>query len=199
MTIEMLDKGTILVSLCAEDMRQYALSFDEPSAACPRAGLTNLLYHVGETCGLDHSGKSYLIEALPSYDGCLLIISVRRAKYRRKYRVKRRRSAQVYVFFDADAMLDYRRLYPEETGYSVYRYKDRYVLIPAVPAPDNAYSRLCEYADRCSLSDAMTAHIKEYGALLWEKELQRRHIGGRAVAVRDAALRHGGGRSDDLA
>ena len=189
MTIELLDKGTILVSLCAKDMDAYSLNFDEETAKCPEKGLKRLLYQIGETCGLDHSGKSYLIEALPSRGGCLLIISICRAKYRKKYRVKRERRAQLYVFFDADAMLDYRALHPDEEGYSVYRYRDRFVLIPWGIAPAD----IIEYAESCPLSDTMIAHVKEYGALLWQKEFQRRHIGGRAVAVRDAALRHGGG------
>ena len=189
MTIELLDKETILVSLCAEDMHAYSLRFDEETTNCPEKGLKKLLYHVGETCGLDHSGKSYLIEALPSAGGCLLIISVRRARYRRKYRVKRTRKAEWYVFFDADAMIDYLRLHPTESGYSVYLYESRYVLIPSAAAP----AGLIEYAERRFVSDTMIAHVKEYGRLLREKELQRRHIGGRAVAVRDAALRHGGG------
>lgn len=193
MTIEIMDKGTILVSLCEEDMRTYSLSFDEKAAGCPERGLKSLLYHVGQSCGLDHTGKSYLIEALPSSDGCLLIISVRRAKYRRKYRIKRSRQTDAYVFFDCDAMLDYCRLYQGDAGYAVYRYKERYILIPTLPASDGAWMRLCEYAQRCPLSDTALAHIREFGLLLREKEFQRRHISGRAVAVRDAALRYGGG------
>ena len=189
MTIELLDKGTILVSLCARDMEAYSLSFEKETTKCPETGLKRLLYHVGETCGLDHSGKSYLIEALPSCSGCLLIISVRKAKYRKKYRIKRERTAQLYVFFDADAMLDYRALHPEEEGYSVYRYRDRFVLIPWSGIPAD----IIEYAENCPLSETAIAHVTEYGALLWQKELQRRHIGGRTVTVRNAALRHGGG------
>ena len=192
MTIEIMDKGTILVSLREEDMRTYSLSFDEKNAGCPEHGLKCLLYHIGETCGLDHSGKSYLIEALPSCDGCLLIISVRRAKYRRKYRVKRSKHADAFLFFDCDAMLDYCRLYQGEAGYAVYRYKERYILIPSPRASASAFTRLCEYAERCPVSETALAHIREFGLLLREKELQRRHISGRAVAVRDAALRHGG-------
>lgn len=192
MTIEIMDKGTILVSLKKEDMRTYSLNFDENTSGCPENGLKRLLYHVGETCGLDHKGKSYLIEALPSSDGCLLIISVRKAKYRKKYRIKRSKGADAYVFFDCDAMLDYCRLYRGDAGYAVYRYKERYILIPS-RASDGAFECLCEYAERCSLSDTAIAHIREFGQLLREKELQRRHIGGRTVAVRDTALRHGGG------
>ncbi|MBQ3331755.1 MAG: hypothetical protein IJG87_11335 [Ruminococcus sp.] len=192
MTIELLDNETILVSLCAEDMHAYSLRFDEETSKCPQNGLKKLLYHVGKTCGLDHAGKSYLIEALPSSDGCLLIISVRKAKYRRKYRIKRTRRGELYVFFNADAMLDYRSLHPDEEGYSVYRYKDRFVLIPSSFSRGAAPAEIIEFAESCPLSSTAIAHVKEYGTLLWEKELQRRHISGRAVAVRDAALRHGG-------
>lgn len=188
MTIEMLDKGTILVSLNREELRAYSLSFDTQTDS--EHGLKKLLYHIGDSCGLDHKGKSYLIEALPSKSGCLLIITVRKAKYRRKFRIKHSRLLDLYIFFDSDAMLDYIRLYPHESGYSIYQYRSRYILIPFCnSAPHN----LLEYAERRSISITMLAHITEYGRLLWEKELQRRHIGGRTVAVRDAAFRHSGG------
>lgn len=188
MTIEILGKGTILVSLCAEDMRAYSLSFDEESD--PKDGLKKLLYHIGDSCGLDHKGKSYLIEALPSKSGCLLIITVRKAKYRRKFRIKRRQLLDLYIFFDSDAMLDYIQRYPYESGYSIYRYQSRYILIPS---RSSAPRELLEYAERRPVSAAMLAHIREFGRLLWEKELQRRHVGGRTVAVRDAASRNSGG------
>lgn len=188
MTIEILNKGTILVSLCAEDMCAYSLSFDEESD--PKDGLKKLLYHIGESCGLDHKGKSYLIEALPSKSGCLLIITVRKAKYRRKFRIKRHHLLDLYIFFDSDAMLDYLQRRPLGSGCSVYRYRSRYILIPS---RSSAPKELLEYAERRGVSSTMLAHITEHGRLLWEKELQRRHVGGRTVAVRDAASRHGGG------
>lgn len=188
MTIEMLDKGTILVSLGTEDMRRYALRFDD---SVPQTALKNLLCHIGEVCGLDHRGKSYLIEALPSRTGCLLIISVHAVKRRRKYRIKRSRTREVCVFFHADALLDFLRG-GMRGGYALYRYNGKYILLPGVAAGETELRRLSEYGELYPVSAALEARIREGGALLRQQDGERRHIGGGAVAVRDAALRDGG-------
>ena len=187
MTIEMLDRGTILVSLQNEDMRQYALSWEDNAVQNVEKGLKNLLYHVGEVCGLDHRGKSYLIEALPSSAGCLLIISVHAAR-RRVYRVKRAERLAACVFRCADDMLDCIR--GLSCGYRLYRYEENYVLLPDPSASDSVILKLSEFGDLHMLSSTAAARIAEFGKLLLEKSVQRRHISGRAVAVRDAALRY---------
>lgn len=189
MTIEMPDKGTILVSLSQEDMRRYAF---RPEDNAPQAALQKLMRHVGDVCGLDHRGKSYLVEALPCRAGCLLIITVRAVKRRRIYHIKRRRTRQLCVFFDADAMLDFLRE-GLKGGYALYRYEGRYVLLPGLSAGEEELSRLSEYGELYEAPQAATARVCEHGALLRQQETQRRHIGGGAVAVRDAALRHAAG------
>lgn len=189
MTIEMLDKGTILVSLAAEDMRRYSLRFDD---TVPQNSLKDLLLYVGEVCGLDHRGKSYLIEALPSRRGCLLIISVRSVKRRKIYRIKRSRTREICVFFHTDAMLDFLRC-GMRGGYALYRYEEKYILLPGLAVGGDEIARLCEYGELYPVSAAVEARIREHGALLRQQDVQRRHIGGGAVAVCDAALRDGGG------
>ena len=191
MTIEMLDQGTILVSLGADDMRLYALRFEEEHTC--EAGLKSLLYRVGEVCGLDHRGKSYLIEALPSSQGCLLIISVHPVKRRRRYRIKRRVMREVCVFFDADAMLDCLRSGCCMSGCGIYLYEGQYVLLPSPAAPQSALAKLSEYGELRCVSPTVVARVREHGSLLLLQEAQRRHIGGRAVAVRDAAAGDRGG------
>ena len=187
MTIEVLNRSTILVSLEDRDMRRYDLCFDggKESETDVKAGLRDLLCHVGEVCGLSTNGRSWLVEALPSQKGCLLIISVRRVK-RRVYRVKRRTVCELCVFFDADAMLDYLRLIKGRGGYSVWLYEGRYILFPE-PAVQKELTRYSEYGEVYAVSPAAAARVREFGSLLCQEELQRRHIGGRAVAVRDAA------------
>lgn len=169
MTVERIDQGTILVSLCDEDMRRYSLCFDESASAT--AGLKSLLSRVGEMCGLDHRGKSYLVEALPSPKGCLLIISIRTVKRRRVYRIKRQRARQLCVFFHADAMLDYFtavicRKGSHRDGYDVYRYQGRYVLLPAFAVSERVTARLSEYGELYPVSEAVFARIREHGELL---------------------------------
>ena len=210
MTIEMLEKGLILVSLRDEDMRRYALYEDRDAPSddglasrgpagrglasqgpagrgLASQGLKSLLYRVSEVCGLDYHGKSFLIELLPSKDGCLLIISVRSVRRRRKtYRIKRSRTTRVCVFFDADAMLDYLRLGCTPPGAAVYRRQERYVLVSNGSFDD----RIGEYGDLHTLSLIAAARIREHGTLLWQEKLQSRHISDRAVAVRDTAPRN---------
>ena len=188
MTIDRIDKRTILVSLGDEELRRYALCFDEGTAAVEE-GLKSLLTTIGETCGLDPGGKSFLVEALPARSGCLLIISVRTVKRRRVYRIKRREASAVCVFFDADAMLDYFRADGGQSACAVYAYEGRYVLLPCGEPAEN----LGEYGELCPVSAAVRARVCEHGRLLRQVGVQRRHIGGRTVAVRDAARRDDGG------
>lgn len=164
MTIEMIGEKTILVSLCDGDMRRYSLSLEGDNEKV-QSGLKALLCRVGELCGLDHRGKSYLIEVLPSKKGCLLIISVHAVRRRRVFRVKRTQARQLCVFFDADAMLDFWRSQPRG-GYAVYWYEGRYVLLPAVSATENKMARLSEYGELYPVSESVFARVREHGALL---------------------------------
>jgi len=161
MTIEMLNKGTILVLMAQEDMRRYALSFEDGSA--PEQGLKKLLYRVGEECGIDYSGKSFLVEALPSSDGCLLIISVKRV--RKVYRIKRSEKRDLCVFDTADMLLDW-LLLGEGAGGSVYRYRSKYVLIPALAASKRTLALMGEYGRPVKANAVETARIREFGEVI---------------------------------
>ena len=189
MTIEMLNRGTILVSLGERDMQAYTLDFGAENITDNETGLISLLYRVGEVCGLDCRGKSYSIEALPAQNGCLLIISVRTVRRRRVYRIKRKKTTDLCIFFDADAMLDYLGAGRLPGGCAVYAYDGRYVLLPPSALSESDTARLGEYGEIVSVGAAAQARIREHGSLLLQEALQRRHIGGRTVAVRDAAAR----------
>ena len=102
MTIDRLSEGMILVTLMRDDMTRYSLDFnDDADGERTRRGLTRLMVRVGTECGLDHHNKCYLIEALPSRDCCLLIISVRRTR-RKKYRIKREKTRAICEFDTAE-------------------------------------------------------------------------------------------------
>lgn len=159
MTIDQLSQKTILVTLMRDDMERYSLDFgaDEEGA---RRGLTRLLYRVGEACGLDHSGKSYLIEALPAGDSCLLIISVR--PKRRRYRVKRTRTTTCYFFDGIDALLDWRAAGVHIAG-GVYALKGGYWLTPDYPPAPRVQLLLSEYAAPSALDAVGVARLRELG------------------------------------
>ena len=159
MTVEMLNKGTILVLMEGDDMRRYSLSFEEGSA--PEQGLKKLLYRIGEECGIDSRGKSFLVEALPSRGGCLLIISVRRV--RKVYRIKRDSTRTLCVFDTADMLLD-RLLLGGELAGTVYSYREKYILIPALSATKRSLALLSEYGRLVKADAVETARIREFGS-----------------------------------
>ena len=172
MTIDMLDRKTILVTLEQEDMRRYALDFlSKTDTDTTRRGLTELLYRVGEMCGLDHRGRSYLVEALPSRECCLLIISVRRTS-RKIYRIKRGKTREICVFDTADALLDWMQS-ARGFGYSVYLYRERYYLLTDLRMPFSSLGLLSEYGRVVCASSVVTARIQECGELLQERHAAR--------------------------
>lgn len=164
MTVEMIGEKTILVSLGEGEMRRYSLSMDG-NADKVQSGLKDLLCRVGEICGLDHRGKSYLIEALPSNKGCLLIISVHTVRHRRRFRIKRCQARELCVFFDADSMLDFWQSH-SRSGYAVYAYDGSYVLLPCASASVETMARLSEYGELYPVSETVFARIREHGTLL---------------------------------
>lgn len=174
MTIDMLDRKTILVNLQQEDMREYALDFQSREDADKvRRGLTELLIRIGEECRLDHRGKSYLIEALPARESCLLIISVRRT-HRKKYRIKRENTRTICTFDTADMLLDWMESdHANAFSYQLYRYHERYILLPFLNTPTSTLASLSEYGCLTPASSVIAARIQEYGTLL--KEIRAPH------------------------
>ena len=167
MTVERFGETTILVTLQQEDMHRYNLNFD-PDADTDGIlqGLRGLLLTIGERCGLYHRGRSYLIEALPGRDGWLLIISVRRTGGRR-YRIKRRGSADCCRFFDADALLGWLSLrqYAISSG-ELYEYEGAYLLLSDRRWTDRERFELHEYGVLTRESPVNAARVREYAVLV---------------------------------
>lgn len=159
MTIDQLSEKTILVALRQEDMARYSLDFSDGEGT--RQGLTRLMVGVGEACGLDHRGKSYLIEALPAGDSCLLIISVREQRRRRIYRIKRVRRQECFVFDSVDALLD--GLRGERLFGGLYAYEGGLWLIPDYPPSMRLRERLIEYATLKEPDAVGVARVRELG------------------------------------
>lgn len=175
MTVDMLDTGTILVAMGEGDMRAYSLDFsDDPNGGGVTRGLTELLYRVGEMCGIEPCGKSWLVEALPSKNGWLLVISVHKVRRRKIYRVKREKLRPVCELYDADSLLDILGRNPQGlSGYSVYRYRDKYMLLPELYSSDAALRELGEYGRMLRLSRVAAARIQEFGEVLMQKRSRR--------------------------
>lgn len=176
MTIDRLGESMILVTLMLDDMRRYQLDFDgSADSRTTRRGLTKLMVQVGEECGMDHRGKSYLIEALPAKDSCLLIISVRAGRPRRRYRIKRERTADCCCFASADELLDWlSRPLGVHTGYALYLSGGRYYLLPEYPWTASECAALNEYGTVTRESPVAVARIREHGRLILEHPDRRR-------------------------
>ena len=172
MMIDVISKRTILVGLCAEDMERYSLDLGSPDIEASRAGLARLMARVGSECGLRHEGKSYLIEALPGGDGCLLIVSVRDVKKRRVYRIKRKRLFDVCFFSTADDMLDCLKA-ELSFGFRLYGYGGGYCLRPELPAGERLRAQLSEYGSIKQLTAVGLARVTEVGELIFERSVKR--------------------------
>lgn len=177
MTIDRLGESTILVTLMRDDMRRYELDFDSSAdSRATRRGLTRLMVRVGEECGLNHRGKSYLIEALPAKESCLLIISVRSGHTRRRYRIKRERTADCCCFLSADDLLSWlSRPESSHMGYSLYLRENRYYLLPEYPWTAAECAALNEYGAVSHESPVAVARIREHGRLISEQPDRRRY------------------------
>ena len=178
MTIDRLSEGMILVTLMQEDMRRYSLDFDSAAdGEDTRRGLTRLMLRVGEECGLDHRDKCYLIEALPGRESCLLIISVRSGKARRRWRIKRENRVDCCRFLSPDDLLDW--LCRPESGhmsYALYGAFGSYYLLPEYPLTENERCLLNEFCAVSKESPIAVARIRENGRLLSERLRRRRHL-----------------------
>lgn len=171
MNVDRIGESTILVTLDREDMKRYSIDFSSDDVDGVQHGLTRLMVRVGEACGLDHKDKSYLIEALPAGESCLLIISVRTVKRRRIYRVKRLRTVDCCVILCADDLLDVLRL-DLIGGFRLFHYTERYYLFPDRPFSGHIRAILSEYGALCSLNAVAAARIAEYGERIAERSVR---------------------------
>lgn len=169
MTIDMLGRSTILVTLGIKDLYDYTLDFSSSDKHVTEQGLKKLMYRVGEACGLTHRGRSYLVEALPSHDGCLLIISVHKTRRRRIYRIKHADTTRICAFGCVDDLLDWEKRAAADFGYSLYGYKDKFILLPELPASSLELIKLSEYGRVIDADRITLARVREYGTLVAHK------------------------------
>ena len=183
MTIDMLDTGTILVHLGESDMLAYTLDFsDSADISDIKEGLSELVRRVGDMCGFGTVGRCFLVEALPSGDGCLLIISVRAVRHRRVYRIKREKTREICVFFDIDSMLDWLSdANHAPSGYTLYNYRGRYILMPEPYTSPASSAELSEYGRLTKVSLEAASRIQEHGTAIREKRAHRRYPSSAAI------------------
>ena len=168
MTVEKLSETTVLVSLERAEMTSRGLDLNSSDAEGVRMALAEVLRRVGEELGRDYSGKSCLVEALPGGGSCLLVITVRGAKRRRYYRVKRAGRREYCLFANADDMLDCIAACGG-LGCEILAYGRGYVLLPRLPLTERQRGLLNEYGRAGELSGIAEARVREYGKRMFVK------------------------------
>ncbi len=169
MKISQLSDTKVLISLCADDMKNFKLEFDEMtlSDAHSKKILNRLLHLACTKSALTSKHKAILCEALPSDDGCMLFLSFAdKQSSRKKYRIKRITEYPCYRFSCVEDLLcAIERLYNTDVLFynnSVYLYKDRYYLVFDYPiVAQKAQKILLEYAHKLKGSKPFVARLHE--------------------------------------
>ena len=173
MTIEKLSDSTILVCLERGDMESRGLDFDRGDSEDIRRALAALMSRIGEECGLDHRGRSYLIEALPGGESCLLIISVKDVRPRKVYRIKREKQYDYCIFAKADDMLDLISARSAPDG-EILLFNGSYILLPRLPLTEEQRASLSEYGRVGRLNAVSAARAREYGRRVYFSSFRKR-------------------------
>jgi len=176
MTIELLDKARLLISLKPQDMDTYAINIDKLNVKdthCKEA-LKAILDVALEKVGINAKDKAVLIEAMPYREGMLILVTVDVVRNIRKvYRIKKPMMLPCCKFDSAEGLLsciehlkaEKIRLLPN----SLWQYKQAYYLLFDFSGiPPKAKAVLSEYAQCHSLSLPRLARIREAGKELLE-------------------------------
>ncbi len=174
MKISQLSNTKILISLCNDDMKNFDLSFDKVSLFDPHSKkiLSRLLNVACNKNSIATDNKTVVLEALPSIDGMLILLSVTENKHhRKKYRIKRINEYPCYRFDDAEAMLTaIEKLCDTDVFFynnSAYFYKNRYYLVFDYPVlSQKAKKILSEFALCVRGSKTFVARLHESGKML---------------------------------
>lgn len=181
MTIELVNRSRLLITLPLADMELLGISFDQLSWSDfhSQKVIKELILLAENQTGFATNGHKMLIEALPEDGGCLLWITLLPEKGgngRKKFRIKGKSGPYVYQFASAEQLLSAlsrlktfgnRFICPSslvscETGYRLLLYPHG-TLSPSVDAVLSEYGRL---KGRGNLAAAAAA---EHGRLLAEQ------------------------------
>ena len=107
MNIEQIDTSKILISLCDRDMENYNVTYESLGMRDIRSRgfIKELLHFAEDKTGVPLSGKRLLIEAMKYEHGCLLLVTVGRPSYGRRYRIKCRSGTYTFRFDSAEDLL----------------------------------------------------------------------------------------------
>lgn len=175
---ELLKNGSLRIFVSKRELDAFGIRFEtlDIRTERTRAFLTAVLLAANATAEMDLSRLT--IEALPTEEGCLLLLTPLWATPR-KLRSRRAESPLVYHFASTDALLalakGWKRLYPAPHrlgnplgASSLYAFADGYrlVLSPVSPLSRAASVLLDEWGVRAGVGDAAAAFAAEHGKAL---------------------------------
>ena len=174
MTIDRIAFNKVLVTLCSKEMEDFSLDFDKLSLNDyhSRKILMRILHLACFKSGIEINNKNILMEALPYFGGCSILLTVTEKAGRKTYRIKRNKSICFRLgdsknFLDTIEVLYHQNVCCNKN--SVYIYNNEYYLIfDYTNIPKKLRIVLSEYAMYFS-SNIEAARIKEYGKLICEK------------------------------
>ncbi len=173
MQMEPLNNGGLRVLLTNEDLAQYALTFD--TLDCQNESTKKALSHLLQQAHQQYQFPlcdALLIEALPTEDGCLLLITPDHSE--KQVRLKRNSGPYIYEIESSDRLLQLAvgitRLYRDNCipfigSSSLYRYGRVYhlILYPLTPLSARLRRLLGTLATPRGQGDAVAAFSAEHG------------------------------------
>ncbi len=170
MVIEQLSADKMLITLHDDDLCVMGTSFERMSGDDVRSRrlLLRLLLTACRSYGIDCRGKKFVIEALPTAGGCILLVSVAREKKRKIYRIKHIGHHDAFVFDSFDDVADgLSRLFEiARPALALYRHSGRYLLTVNDPLWPHERLLISEYGRRVRLTAMQRAYIFEHAALI---------------------------------
>lgn len=166
MTIDKIKSNKILITLCDEDMRDFSLDYDTLSLydSHSRKILMRILQIACFKTDIEIKDKRMIVEALPTVDGCMLLLTVEDKK-RKKYRLQNGKKCSCYDVGNSKNFLDVIQLLYKQNvccnKNSAYEKDGVYYLIFDYPAISKRFKRILhEYGVRCG-DNIFAANLRE--------------------------------------
>lgn len=168
LTVDKINHNKILITLCGEDMRNFALDYGTLSLydSHSRRIIMRILNLACFKTGIETQNKSMFVEALPLEKGCAFLLTLV-DRSRHFYRIKGTQKSVCYRLGGSRNFLDaMEKLYRQNVccnKNSAYLYRDSYYLIFDYPSvPKKLRLVLGEYAERCG-GNIFAAKLRESG------------------------------------
>ncbi len=167
MTVDKIEKNKILVTLCDEDMRDFSLDYDTLSLydTHSRKILMRILQVACFKIGIEIKDKKMVVEALPTANGCILLLTVEE-KQSKRYKMQGKRKCNCFEVGNSKNFLEVIHLLYKQNvccnKNSAYEKNGVYYLVFDYPAVPKRFKWILhEYAVRCG-GNIFASRLKEH-------------------------------------